>query len=366
MTTVLAGRRLKTLREERGLSQDEFASLFGVPHRQTIAQIEAGERRLSAEELVRAVQAFDVPFDFFTNPFLIAGEARFSWRREADMPSAELQAFELKAGEWIGAYRELSEAAGIRLSPVLPRLGLDIRSSFEDAEAAGERIAEHYELGPVPSARLAEVMQDKLSTLVLMVDVRPGISGAACLFRELGAALVNRHEAPGRRHYNLAHELFHILTWDSMPPEHIDGSGVGRAQKRVETMANKFASALLMPRSVVERHEGPATDPSWLNATATALGVTSAALKWRLKDLGRLSAEEADAYDDAALRNNGATPFREIAPPAPFSRPFMEVLAAGIDRGRIAVRRAATLLDVTVDELGEFFDLHGVVRPFDL
>ena len=34
--------------------------------------------------------------------------------------------------------------------------------------------------------------------------------------------LINRDEVPGRRHFDLAHELFHILTWDAMPPDHVE------------------------------------------------------------------------------------------------------------------------------------------------
>ena len=33
---------------------------------------------------------------------------------------------------------------------------------------------------------------------------------------------------PGWRNFDLAHELFHILTWDAMPPEHVeDASDMG-------------------------------------------------------------------------------------------------------------------------------------------
>ena len=65
--------------------------------------------------------------------------------------------------------------------------------------------------------------------------------------------LINRHEVAGRRHFDLAHELFHILTWDAMPPEHVGGSAGDRAGNRVEQLANNFASAVLMPAPVLDR-----------------------------------------------------------------------------------------------------------------
>ncbi len=45
MTTNLIGARIKALREERKLSQDDLARLFGFKDRQTVSAIETGERR---------------------------------------------------------------------------------------------------------------------------------------------------------------------------------------------------------------------------------------------------------------------------------------------------------------------------------
>ena len=90
--------------------------------------------------------------------------------------------------------------------------------------AAGERFADELELGPVPAAGLASAMESQLGILVLMVDAQQGISGAACRLPELDAVLIARGEVAGRRHFDLAHELFHILTWDAMPPEHVEAA----------------------------------------------------------------------------------------------------------------------------------------------
>lgn len=367
MTPASTGTRLKALRERRGMSQEQLAQTFGFKNHQTVAQIEAGQRKLSAEELVLAVQAFEVDLDYFTNPFLIVGEARFSWRRDGGLGMADLDAFERKAGEWIGAYRELSVTTGSALSPIVHRLNLTRFDSYKAAEAAGEGVATYLKLGSVPSQRLAEAMQEELSTLVLMVDAQPGISGAACLVRDLGAVLVNRNEPAGRRNYDLAHELFHVLTWDAMPPERLDdGVGSGKIQKRIEQMAEKFASALLMPRDVLASHPATEIDYAWLNRTATALGVTSRALKWRLVSIGVMDADTARAFDDRLLSHNGQPDGRQDELPPLFGRKFMTVMAAGIEKGHVSVRRVAKMLDVSIDGLGELCDVHGIPRPFDM
>jgi XRE family transcriptional regulator, fatty acid utilization regulator len=366
MANAKVGQRLKALREERDLSQDDVARMLGIENRQSVAQIEAGARRLSADELVNAVEAFDVPLDYFTNPFLITGEARFSWRR-AELPLDALNAFELKAGEWIGAYRELSVQQGVKFSLLLPRLGITADSSFEEASEDGERIARELGLGEVPSRRLAAVIEDRLSTLVLNVDAADGISGAACLVRDLGAVLINRNEPEGRRSFDLAHELFHILTWDAMPPERLDGTGHTRAQKRVEQLADSFASALLMPREVLARFGDPEDDiVAWLNRTATQLGVSAVALKWRLVTIGKLDRQVASAIEDEALRNNGQGSDQVHELPLRFGKRFIEVVANAISKGHLSVRRAAKLLDMSIDDLAELCRAYGIAPPFDL
>src|SRR5207244_8559877 len=61
MSTQLIGARIKALREERKLSQDDLARIFGFKDRQTVSAIEIGERRLSAEELLVAIEKLGAP-----------------------------------------------------------------------------------------------------------------------------------------------------------------------------------------------------------------------------------------------------------------------------------------------------------------
>ncbi|WP_315836067.1 XRE family transcriptional regulator [Bradyrhizobium prioriisuperbiae] len=363
------GGRIKALREERSLSQDDLARLFGFKDRQTVSAIETGERRVTAEELVIAVQKLGAPLDYFTDPFLLVDEGRFSWRRQADVGPQHLKAYERSAGRWIAAFRVIAPQVG-RTAPLLRKsLAITRHQRFEDVMDAGDRFADELKLGEVPARRLVEVMEQHLSILVLMVDAVQGISGAACRLPELDVVLINRHEVIGRRNFDLAHELFHILTWDSMPPEHAEDA-LETGGNRVEQLANIFASAVLMPTPVLDRF-GDWSDLAEddlidrLNSAAHALQVTSSALKWRLVAVGRLKPTMAKAIPDAALRNNG----RDAAPTTPpplYSKPFMQVIALAIEQGRVSERRAAGLLDLTMDDLADLFATHGVPSPLAL
>jgi Zn-dependent peptidase ImmA (M78 family)/DNA-binding XRE family transcriptional regulator len=415
MSVNLIGARIKALREERKLSQDELARLFGFKDRQTVSAIETGERRVTAEELLIAVEKLGASLDFFTDPFLLVGEGKFSWR-QSRVGLENLKAFERVAGRWIAANRTLSNQIG-RFAPILRQtLKLTPKSTFEEAIAAGERFAADFGLGPVPADHLADVMENKLGILVIMVDAIDGVSGAACRLPDLDAVLINRHEVEGRRHFDLAHELFHILTWDTMPPEHIE-EATEYSKNRVEQLANNFASAILMPRSVIERFLPIRGDVIvWLSETASALQVTATALKWRLVALGVLDSTQAKKISDAALRNNrvnvaisveterpkrGKNTTRAHAlalprtmqpdstkqseslvalyqrlnngrnvgrhePPPLFSRSFVGVIGQAINEGQISVRRTADLLDMNIDDLVDLFATHAVEAPLDL
>jgi Zn-dependent peptidase ImmA (M78 family)/transcriptional regulator with XRE-family HTH domain len=376
MANLLIGQRLKALREEKKLSQDELAHIFGFKDRQTVSAIETGERRLSAEELLIAVRELGAPLDYFTDPFRLVGEGRFNWR-QSGVPSQVLGAYEHVAGQIIAAFRTLGTEVGEKPPLVRHSLRLTKNSRFEDAAEAGERFAAEHKLGDVPAQRLAEVMERDLNVLVLMVTPsHAGVSGAACRLPDLDVVLINRDEVPGRRHFDLAHELFHILTWDAMPPVHVEDATETGGANRVEQLANSFASALLMPSRIVKaaadwralRGDALIAD---LNAMADRLEVTSTALLWRLVSLGLLEKAEARAVPAEAIRNNGHptglfADKRAAGRPPLFSKRFVEIVARAVEEGRVSIRKIAGLLGLSVDDLGDLFAAHGVPAPYEL
>ena len=367
-STPLIGTRIKALREEHHLSQEDLARLLGFKDRQTVSAIETGARKVTAEELVLAVEVLDASLEYFTDPFLLVGEGRFCWRHTG-VETERLATYERHAGRWLAAFRTLAPAVG-RSTPLMrPALGLTRRSAFEDAIEAGERFAAEFALGDVPADRLSEIVEREFGIPVLMVEAQRGISGAACRLPELDAVLIARHEVPGRRHFDLAHELFHILTWEAMPPAHYEEVR-DTGGNRVEQLANNFSAAVLMPAATLARFGG------WsnlsgdelirrLNSVADELQVTASALKWRLVALGGLSRAKAQSVPDAALRNNGHAVPKNVPPPR-FSKPFLEVMRLALQGGHVSNRRMANLLDVTMEDLAKLFSSHGIEQPVEL
>lgn len=371
MANVLIGQRLKALREEKNLSQDDLAGVFGFKDRQTVSAIETGERRLSADELLKAVNALGASLDYFTDPFRLVGEGNFNWR-QTNVPPAVLGAYERVAGQIIAAFRALGTELGEKPPLMRHSLTLTKFSRFEDAAEAGERFAAEHGLGDVPARRLADIMERDLDILVLMVTPNhAGVSGAACRLPDLDVVLINRDEVPGRRHFDLGHELFHILTWEAMPPAHVEEATETGGGSRIEQLANAFASALLMPARVVEAAakwrdlRGEALLRG-LNTTADDLEVTASALLWRLVSLGLIEKVDARAIRPEALRNNGRAKRPAGESPPLFSKRFVEIVARAVDEGRVSTRKIAGLLGIKVDDLEAIFAAHGVPAPYEL
>jgi len=352
-------RRVTAAREKCGLTQAQLAQKLAFRDRQTLSAIEAGLRRVTAEELLALTAATGVDMEYFTDPFRLVGEGSFSYRARG-FDKKELDQFEEVARRWIAAWHYLGRRKGEKTNALRPRLAIRQGSTFEEAQTAGEEVGRDLELGSVPSEKLPMALEERFELLVLNVDMPSGISGAACQVGNGEVIFVNRHEAVGRRNFSLAHELFHVLTWDALPPERVDRENpTAYKQKRVEQLADNFAGALLMPAKILEqmydRRPAAANSEDWIAAAAAHFGVSTTALRWRLVALNRMTKEEALNAKEPQNPQLG-----ESEMPALFSRRFLQRIAWGIDRGEISARKAAEILSVEVSELQPLFSTQGL------
>lgn len=368
LSNRLIGYRVKAARETVGWNQEQLATVLGLNDRQSVSDIENGKRRLQADELVTLSDVLDRDVEFFLDPFAVTGEAQFSWRASNELPEAPLDDFELRAGHWIGLLRWLREGEHGRVNPLKQSLRLTTDSTFEEAIARAEDLVHTLELSKVPAERLIECIEQKLDIPVLFVDTVTtaeghSISGATCHLQDLGVILINRNENEARRFYDLAHELFHALTWDAMQPEHRESNSFearGRT-KRIEQLANNFAAALLMPRSSLEQliDQRRIGDVGHLADVAHELRVAPVALAWRLFNMKWID----DATRQALLQEHQR--MSTAGTPKRLSLNFVTMLHTAIDKGRLSVRKAAKALGMTLPQLAELFTEHSLPPPFE-
>jgi Zn-dependent peptidase ImmA (M78 family) len=359
----MIGKRLKAAREQAGLTQEQLSTHLGFSDRQTLAAIESGKRKVSATELLMVMQTLNRDLEYFTDPFRIDGEGSFSWRTSAESVE-KIDEFELWASRCLALYRNLATQEEVRTYPL--RLSLTTKSSYEDAHRAAEWLVNAWELGNIPAIKLEEAVSERLRALILYIDPPEGISGAAFRLPELSAILINRNEPSGRRSFDLAHELFHLLTWDTIKPDHSEYIDESK-KKRSEQLANCFASALLMPEGIIRSsweqapHDNETEWRSWVVESAKRLHVTALALLWRFAQLEMIDGSTVMESEHWATMHE-----KEEDKPRRLSLDFMKALYKGLEEGRISVRRAAALVDLSVDDLADLFREHSLEAPFDI
>ena len=360
------GRRIAVARAKAGLTQAQFSERMGIKDRQTIQAIEAGKRGVSADELLTAMEVTGQTLEFFTDPFRLIGEGNFSFRANGAGEEG-LDAFEEQAGRWVAFWREQGRRQKVIASPLRTKLDLNADSTFADAEAAAEALCSEWKLGDVPALRLIEVAEEKLGLLVLQVDAPIGVSGAACQVSGGDTVLINRNDPVARRYFDLAHEIFHVLTWDAMRPQRVDRANPKRyKEKHIEQLADHFAGALLMPRTLIDglwkTKEAQGVDlRTWFAAALDKFLVSPAALRVRLTVLGKIS--DADGFEIDGVQQKSAG---QVIAPQPFSRRFMERAGRAIERGDVSVRRLVSILDMTgTGGLKQLFAAHGVFAPIE-
>lgn len=361
------GERLKDRRKALKLNQEELSSRLGINSRQTLSDIETGKQAITPEQLVAAADALGVKTGYFTDPFHAAAEAAFSFRAE-EISYETLEGLEEQAGRWLATMRELAgwrgedeeyflkEGGSLRLTP---------KARYEHAHAAARALGKRLELGNVPARRLESKIASELGVHVLYVDLPEGVSGAASRMTGLQAILVNRSEPTGRRMYNLAHELFHLLTWDTMPPPAVEAANA-KSAKRVEVLANSFASALLMPREEVFDKWKAAANLSTTESIASLaeyFQVSLPAAKWRLVNLGVF--DEREAPSDVELSRARLTE-TERAHPLLFNARFVELIHSAVEAGRLSLRKALSILGMTSLEFGELCRSYGRQLSYEI
>ncbi len=365
----MIGYRIKAAREVSDWSQQKLAEELGFKDRQTISDLEKGKRVLKPNELIQICASLDREIDYFIDPFVIAGEGQFSWRADPGLSQDELETFELKAGQWIGLLRWLRKSKDKQTSALKRTLRISGSSSYEDAQQGAESLVHELDLGMIPAERLLDSVENKLDIPVLYVDTIKSddgewISGAACSLRNMAVILINRNEPPGRQNWDLAHELFHVLTWDAMVPEHreLRGFEIGQSPRRIEQLADNFTSALLMPKSSLEKMIDfeKVTEIDYLFELSTLFKVTPTAFSWRLFNLKII---------DDPLRCELSQKRQELSQstvPNLFSYHFMSMLHNVLTKGDLSARKAAKSLDTTLNGLAELFKQYRLSVPYDL
>lgn len=285
--------RLRTLRTRAGLTQRELARHAGLASEQSVEKIEEGTRSIKAAELYLLAKVLHVEMASFMKDADEVAPIKVFWRQ----PPAQAEAIEDEFVMKCKNYRRVEELCAIASPKTFPEYGdclMDM--NWSKAGEYANSIRKLFDLGKWPAQSLVKTLEDDFSVKIFYKDMEEG--SAASTQSDFGyGILMNSKEAPWRRNFNFAHELFHLVTW-KQTVEAIDDKSED-SREHIEKLANVFASNLLIPaeyllEEITSRLDknGKITYLDLVNL-ARNFGVSSEALIWRLVNLKRLTQEKA-------------------------------------------------------------------------
>lgn len=289
--------RLKKERESLDFTLKEVSGKLEFNNYQTLSSIEAGEREIKAWELAKLAEIYGRDIDFFLNLESIQKEVRVLWRS----PEASPQKTTVER-QFISICKRYQNLIKLLEEPNTPKTGSNLnidkhelltQTAFKDVEDLANAYIRILDLGSRPACSLSKILEEEMGIKIIFLPLDSNISGGSTIDEEFGQAiLVNSNDAPWRRNFNLAHEFFHLITWNDFSPEEIyQNDSLGK--NRIEQLADVFSSSLLLPENEVRNEFEKRTvekSISYLNLVHIArdFDVSIEALLWRLVKLGFL------------------------------------------------------------------------------
>ena len=369
MSTNDLADRLKKAREAAGLTLGEAATRLGFANYQTLSNIEKGERDVKASELALFARTY-----FCNLHFLLMGDDQPSpatmhllWRRApAGEKRKEIEAYIKNRFEQYRLIERLLEIDTETKGQLACVKLTDIRTSIQ-IDSLASKIGNMLNLGSRPALSLQKAMEQSLQIKILFVELSDFGSAASTVHPELGAAIiVNSEEAPWRINFTLAHELFHVITWDAVGAGDMENNE--QFFSEIEKKADRFASALLLPEAEIRQELAKRVIEQKLPYSdivdvAREFGVSTSALLYRMANLRMMPWEKANdlakneelAMIDRRIRKDGAND-------APVSERFVLFAVKCLRKGLISRGKFAEILGIDRTDIDELLEYRGLTE----
>jgi Zn-dependent peptidase ImmA (M78 family)/DNA-binding XRE family transcriptional regulator len=236
---------IQQFREQLGLTQQELGERVGVT-RQTIAAWEKGERVVSVVQLARLARALNVPLEILLG-VQSKDEATLLFR--ADDPAVLSIHLRHLLSEKAEDYASIERLAGEL--PVLPESRPLEEFEPELVEGISREVRDWLGVDDAPLGDVLALFEAK-GLKILCRPLPNEVSGFSAYTNAWGGIIViNSRHALERQYFTALHELAHLIfhrrEYDR-PTDPVKRRGDPR-----EKAANHFASAVLLPREIMEK-----------------------------------------------------------------------------------------------------------------
>lgn len=289
--------KLKYARDRVKLNGEQVKSLTDIGQ-SSLSDFEKGKRVPSLLQLRSLAQIYNRSLAFFLDDGPIPAEA-VMWRERPEESAADIETKFLQLCE---QYRNLEVWCNDLPDSCLPQPKRKI-SSYTDAELLADQVRRELELGDRPGGELLRVLEEYCHMKVFHLDFEPTGTAACSKSDSFGSAiLLNKGNVSWRRNFDLAHELFHLLTWDDFRSGNETSFGAPEIE---EKWATCFASNLLMPtdsikEAIRQRNKSGQLSFAELYDIAREFDVSIEALLWKFHFIFNKREEETKALIERA------------------------------------------------------------------
>lgn len=165
----------------------------------------------------------------------------------------------------------------------------DLRDLRDTPEAAAAALRSHWGLGNRPIPNLTKLLESKGIRIFSLDEGDLVVDGASFFVNHQPFIMISHSKTPERTRFSMAHELAHLVL-------HLHGgeSGTGSIDKegngkKVESEADNFASAFLMPNEDIADHLPYVRNVDYLISAKARWRVAVSALARRCFQLGILT-----------------------------------------------------------------------------
>lgn len=288
---------LKNIRRMRGLTLDEVSQrLNGMVTKQAISKYERGLMKPSSTVMDALCKLYQASPDFLLGrkPVVLSD---FSFRSKEPVPQKLKQRIISQVQIWMEHYLALENLFDTITVFRNPVHGLNI-ADFDDMENAALQVRRKWGLGNDTIASVCRILE-LVGIKVLELDIEEDVDGLCGWVNKKTPFIVlkKNNVTVERKRFTALHELAHILfpCLDEMD------------YKRKERMCHRFASAILLPKEVVDTYVGKVRDNltvSELSSLRSMYGVSVAAIVHRLRDLNVISVDYYNHIFDDRIKKN--------------------------------------------------------------
>ena len=353
------GRKLESARKAIGYTLEKASEKSGISAPTISAYEHCGTptgREPKFSQLSKLAEVYRKTIDFFLSDEPLI-ENLMLWR-DSPCIEEEIKQTEAEFRQLCQQYNNLELVMCAKRSIRLPEpeVTRPEEFNFTQANLLAEKTQKEFLLGDIPSMSLKQTLEEKFYVKIFHLD----FSGSAIstVSEQFGPAiLLNRSGKSWRRNFDLAHELFHILTWSVFRTEAPENAEPGSAE---EKLANAFASRLLLPtdsvKNKIDSTKGTDGKISFeaLDEIAREFGVSLDTLLWRMLYLYNKSGEDIEEYIEKAKSLKINRPLRQSDEPDKLPERYCSLAIRALNEGKLSLMQFAKYMDMSYKQAGEY------------